>query len=469
MRFLAACLLGFLALPASAAVLLTGYGSGDSDETARSAARQDLAVRLQRAVVISLKTEQARRALVDGREFPLVGVEMAKAGAPSGRPSYEARLTDASLPAYEHEAEQLAERLRKVDPARLSGEAGFAECFAWLDQHRRLAAVLRLYSKAPPEIALDEGALERAAAGKLPALSGPGDAAKAVGAALQRAGVSRVRVVAPVRAENSEVTGLSGEIADDLRRTLGARASDRGAARVLDGTYRDFDRKTLLKLFLLDVSFNTERGFVFLLPAAATRGVRAPDSAKRLADALNRGLVRVDMSGADAAQAAGAMGVDVQTERGRRGLYYRPGDRDQLQVKLDRPGYYYIVGHVEKSGTRMSYLMEIGDPARGNRFVRQVDAKSANQWQAVGEFSVEPPVGLEAVQVFATSENPERALPPAKFDPSRKLYLIGTNPGESVERTRGLVLVDMSGAQGATAPGTRRSVGEAVLYFTTLQ
>jgi len=41
-RFLAACLLGFAALPVSAAVLLTGYGSGDSDAAARVAARAEI-------------------------------------------------------------------------------------------------------------------------------------------------------------------------------------------------------------------------------------------------------------------------------------------------------------------------------------------------------------------------------------------------------------------------------------------
>jgi len=404
-----------------------------------------------------MKSAAERRAFVEGREFPLIGVEMARAGARGGRPGYEARLTDASLPGYEREAAMLAERLRNVDPARLSGQARFAECFAWLDQEQRLAAVLRLFSRTPPEIALDEAALERAAARSLTPSSGA-DAAKAVKSAL---GAASVRVVAPVRAGSPEVTRLSGEIADALRAALGAK--ERGAARVLDGTYKDVAGKTLLKLFVLDASFSTERGFVFVVRTGASRGAAAPASAARLTETLSRGLVRVDMAAAGAAQSAPAVGVDVQTERGRRGLYYRPGDRDELQVKLDRPGYYYVVGHVEKAGARMSYLMEIGDPARGNRFVRRVDADAANQWQSVGPFTVEPPVGLEAVQVIATTESPERALPPAKFDPARKLYLVGTNPGDSAERARGLVLVNMSGASATGA------IGEAVLYFTTLQ
>jgi hypothetical protein len=282
-----------------------------------------------------------------------------------------------------------------------------------------------------------------------------------------------VRIVAPVRAENSEVTALSGRIADDLRRELGPPAADRAARYALDGTYETIEGRILLRLFLLDASFNTERGFVFVLQNAADRSFRSLPSANGLAEALSRGLVRVDLPGGGAApESGGVMGVDVRTERGRRGLYYHPGDRDQLQVKLDRPGYYYIVGHVEKANTRMSYLMEIGEPAGGSRFVRRVSAEGTNQWQAVGQFTVEPPFGLEAVQVFATSESPERALPPVRLDPSRNLYLIGTDPSEAVKRTRGLVLVNMAGDPGSKAPSTttpRPAVGEAVLQFMTLQ
>jgi hypothetical protein len=77
---------------------------------------------------------------------------------------------------------------------------------------------------------------------------------------------------------------------------------------------------------------------------------------------------------------------------------------------------------------------------------------------------------LEAVQVFATSESPERALPPTRFDPSRNLYLIGTDPSEAVKRTRGLVLINMTGDPSSKGPSAPRPVvGEAVLQFMTLQ
>jgi hypothetical protein len=440
-------------------VLLTGYGSAPSEATARAAAREDLAYRLQRAVARRVTA----RSFQEGREFPLIGIDVVSAGARGGAQRYEARLTDASLGAYERAAADLAGRLRRVDPAKISPERA-GEWLAWLDQYRRVAAVAQLFSRPVPEIALDETALARAAVKNLPPVTGAGDVAKGVKAAWSRSSLAAARIVAPVRAENSEVTALSGRIADALRGELGAQAPGRDG-RTLDGSYESVDGKILLRLFLLDASFNTERALAFVLPAAEPRSRALP----RLAETLSRGLVRIDsLDEPSAGAGGGAMGVDVKTERGKRGLYYRPGDEDQLYVKLDRPGYYYVVGHVDKPDSRFSYLMEIGERGAANRFVRSVGAEQANQWLPVGKFTIEPPLGLEAVQVFAASADPGRALPPARFDPARNLYVIGGDPAEAAKRSRGLVLVNMGGSADGAPKAGAAAVGEAVLQFSTL-
>jgi hypothetical protein len=477
-------LLGALAAPVSAAVLLVGYGTGNSEEAARAAAQEDLEHRLQRLGARRLQAGSGKasasmqRALIEGRELPLIGIETVGAGADSRPLRYEARLTDASLAAYEREDARLAERLRKLDPARISvGEAAarLAEWFAWLDQYRRVHAVLVLFSSAArPEVEWDEAALRQRSVKILSPVASAKDLAQLVKTELDRAKISGVQVVAPVRADNLEVTGLSGSIADELRSLVSTPGE--AARYTLDGRYERIDGRILLTLFLMNASFNTERAFVFVLPAATEQSFRALPAAGGFAETLSRGLVRIDSldqgAGPMAGVAGNVMGVDVRTERGQRGLYYRPGDRDQLLVKLDRPGYYYIVAHVEKANTRFSYLMEIGEPGSGNRFVRRVDAEGANRWRIVGQFTVEPPLGLEAVQVFATSEPPDRALPPARLDPARKLYVIGIDPIETIKRTRGLVLVNMAGAAAETGPGrdaAQPAIGEALLQFSTLQ
>jgi hypothetical protein len=63
-------------------------------------------------------------------------------------------------------------------------------------------------------------------------------------------------------------------------------------------------------------------------------------------------------------------------------------------------------------------------------------------------------------------------LPPTRFDPSRNLHLIGTDPIDAVKRTRGLVLVDLGDSRkdpSTKAKPARIAVGEAVLQFSTLQ
>lgn len=474
-----------ISIPAAAAVLAVGHGSGSSPEAGRAAAQADLAFRLQRRAALQFESASGkaagsvRRAIAGGRELPLIETEVASISVKGGNPLYEARLTDAGLAAYEREAQRLAARLRGSDRARKESTESLADSFARLDQYRRIRAVLGLFSAAvQPEVEVDEAALWSAAAKNLSPLSGAKDVARLVKRDLDRANIAEVRVIAPVRADTSEVTGFSGAIADELRSAVVAAARDRTAAPTLDGRYARIDERLLLALYLMDASFNTQRAFVFVLPAEAERGFRAPPAARAFAETLNRGLVRIELKdgGMAAPPSPGGAGnsieVSVRMGRGDRGLYYRPGDRDRLLVKLDRPGYYYIVGHVVKENTRLSYLMEIGKPGASDRFVRRVGTNDTHRWLTVGEFTVEAPVGLEAVQVFATSGPPQRMLPAARFDRARNLHLIGTDPVDTVKRTRGLVLVDVSDPRkhsGGNAEPVRFAVGEAVLQFSTLQ
>ena len=84
---------------------------------------------------------------------------------------------------------------------------------------------------------------------------------------------------------------------------------------------------------------------------------------------------------------------------------------------------------------------------------------------------MEAPIGLEAVQVFATSGPPQKMLPPTRFDPRRKLHLIGTDPVDAIKRARGLVLVNVPDPRKEPAGKVKPAplaVGEAVLQFSTL-
>jgi hypothetical protein len=475
---------GAISVPGSAAVLAVGHGSGTSPEAARAEARADLALRLQRRAAaqidrVSGKTAVSiKRAITGGRELPLVEIEIAASGARGGEVLYEARLTDTSLAAYERQAMRLAERLRRTDPARLratrDSTAEFTDAFAQLDQYLRISAVLSLFSSAAPSaVKLHEAALWSSAAKNLSPVAGAKDIARKVKLDLERANIAQCRVIAPVRTGTGEATPLSALIAEELLGGACAAGRDEAPPHTLDGRYTQVDGRLLLTLFLLDASFNTQQAFVFVLPAAAEQPSRGLSTADGFAATLSRGLVRVELpsKGGAAPPLGNAIEVDVRMGRGNRGLYYRPGEREKLLVKLDRPGYYYIVGHLQKGAERFSYLMEIGDPGATDRFVRRVAADQAHRWQTAGDFTVAPPIGLEAVQVFATSGPPQKRLPETRFDPARKLHLIGTDPIDAIKRARGLVLVhlpDPRNEPSAKVKPASLAVGEAVLQFSTL-
>lgn len=457
-------------------MLAIGQGYGASAEAAGVAARADLAARLQRRVaahfdgVSATSAASLRRAIAGGRELPLIEVELARSGSRGAEVLYEARLTDASLAAYKREAARLTESLRRFAPAKMAA-AQFSDAFAQLDQQLRIGAVLAVFSSAPPaEVKLDEGTLWSGAATNLLPASGAKDIAHRAKLELDRAGIAQCRIVAPVTADTAEVTAFSASVADELL-DAGAAARDESASCTLDGRYAQSKGRLVLALFLLDASFNTRRAFVFVLPVNQASRAIAPASG--FDATLNRGLVRVDLAseGAAAPAAGKIIEVGVRMGRGSRGLYYRSGERDKLLVKLDRPGYYYIVGHMQKEAERFSYLLEIGEQGSSERFIRRVAADQAHRWQTVGEFTLEAPIGLEAVQVFAASGPPQKMLPPTQFDPRRKLYLIGTDPVDAIKRARGLVLVNLAGPPkepGSKVKPAPLAVGEAVLQFSTL-
>ena len=51
--------------------------------------------------------------------------------------------------------------------------------------------------------------------------------------------------------------------------------------------------------------------------------------------------------------------VSIKTDQGREQLHFSEGDEFDLQVKLNKPGYFYIVGHTFMTDEPLSYLVEI--------------------------------------------------------------------------------------------------------------
>jgi len=96
--------------------------------------------------------------------------------------------------------------------------------------------------------------------------------------------------------------------------------------------------------------------------------------------------------------------ASLMTNKGNNNLLFKAGDEIKVGVKLNKPGYFYIVAHVKNPKDTMSYLLPIYETARGNdRFIRYVPANEVNREISLGEFTVEPPYGIESLQMIAST------------------------------------------------------------------
>ena len=79
-----------------------------------------------------------------------------------------------------------------------------------------------------------------------------------------------------------------------------------------------------------------------------------------------------------------AFKVQLNTNKGSRNLLFEKGETVELLIKMNRPGYYYLVGHSKNSESEMSYLLELNEAHGDRRFVSYLNADDANKWLSLG-------------------------------------------------------------------------------------
>ncbi|QEP42463.1 hypothetical protein D5085_04500 [Ectothiorhodospiraceae bacterium BW-2] len=132
----------------------------------------------------------------------------------------------------------------------------------------------------------------------------------------------------------------------------------------------------------------------------------------------------------------------ISTNYGKEALAFREGEIYHILVKLNRPGYFYIVGHIRN---QLSYLLEINpigpNEPNENRFIVSVDASQVNRWIDIAPrgYRITPPLGTEDLQLIASTERPQ--LPP--YNPERQpdyyFHLKAKDAKQAVQKTRGSV------------------------------
>ena len=135
-------------------------------------------------------------------------------------------------------------------------------------------------------------------------------------------------------------------------------------------------------------------------------------------------------------------------------------DEVELFVKISRPGYFYVVGHVVKKEENFSYLLELSDTERDRRFIRYANADDVNKWLSIGRFEATPPFGIESLQLIASSDDPIDRLPSHPLDKKTELYVTANNAQQGITKTRAL--------KPKRSEADKQYLTEAVLMFTTM-
>ncbi|MEA3521741.1 MAG: hypothetical protein U9R50_02070, partial [Campylobacterota bacterium] len=150
--------------------------------------------------------------------------------------------------------------------------------------------------------------------------------------------------------------------------------------------------------------------------------------------------------------------ASVVTNKGSDELLFIEAEEVELLIKLNKMGYYYLVGYTQTEAGKFAYLLELNEAAGEQRFKGFINADDANRWMSLGIFNVEPPFGVESLQLISSNRE-FKSLPEHYYDRESGYYMIGKSPKDGLQKTRGLI----------RKQSKKREISEAVLLFTTMQ
>jgi len=152
--------------------------------------------------------------------------------------------------------------------------------------------------------------------------------------------------------------------------------------------------------------------------------------------------------------------TEIITNQGKSDLLFTDGETVELYVRLNQPGYFYIVAHNTTDGR--SYIMDLNEVPGDRRFIQYVNADQANRWISLGSFEVGEPYGVENLQLIASNKDFVGQLPGNYYDNQAELYFLREGSVKSAMlRTRGLKRKKSKKQQALTS--------EATLTITTME
>lgn len=480
---------------------ITGLAYGNSPEQARRLALSQIVYKVNQK--ISYNRCQRSRAgpetvdcttLAYHFDFPLEDIRYQSIPAEPGKFGQQASLTrEAVIAQFRDRLPRLKQQIVTTLSREQPSADSLQETWQARDALTAYSEILTLFG-VPADISLNDqqlqalGELEMASAQTLASLDQLPDHILALG------DVQNAFIHAPVPEGSVEMTPFSERVRRTLSRELAARfpeadikvrgIASRGLVRVrpcydpvrklekkcasgaepeagestsgadplLLGKYTRKTDSVLLQYRLLDSETGQAKTVFLKIPDRLLGGIRTTPIHRGFDQQLHQNILGDEQ-----------FQVQLESSRGNRNILIYEKENISLKLRASQPAWFYIVGHVIHTDQQYSYLVEL-DP-RNSTFVSTIGADQANHWIDIGEFTIEPPLGVEHLQLVAANYDLGDSLPPTRWDEKLGYHVIIGSEDDALaglQAVRGLQRVCSS----ATTRGLQRNCASQATITT---
>ncbi|KPK46349.1 MAG: hypothetical protein AMK74_00510 [Nitrospira bacterium SM23_35] len=454
----------------SEAKTIIGEGFGTTREEAKKAALSDLSSAIQVEVQSSFESmvkevnqkveEFTQNVITLKSELPILGAEYEFRKGRHGQNSTAILDSDNVLKLYGAKIVEIKQNMKTyqalIDKSISRSEKYqlYTELLTYLKQYYKYKTVaILLGSKGIPEIDVTEVEIKNQLRRLREKIDDLNMAAKLIAEAV--ADRDRIYIYPPTTRDSHEITQFADVVKRRLSVYLKTVQDPRDASFFMKGGYSILDDGKggiELTYYLLDNGFNTLKTNVTTLLPESYSGYEVKPKTLSFDKLLYEGFA-----------VSNEFKIDITTNSGRENLLFKEGEEAEFLVKMNNPGYFYIVGHVVKPGDEeYSYLVDFDDTGQirgGRKFIRYVNIDDVNKWIGLGRFEIVAPFGVESLQVIASSNDLIDRLPSHGYDDETQLYVVSRDPNKAVMNTRAIKKKISKEVKSA----------ETVLLFTTMK
>ena len=449
-----------LLLVATTSVYATNFvgdGFGQSHKEAKKESLADLSFSIKSEVKSTIQSHKdnkgANSVLKDlkvSSDLPIIGSEFTLSDFGNGYKALSTLDTSKAKPLYRDKLKSLKAEINTL-ATQVKSENKTAQYRTYMqllslldnyDRYRSVAAVLGVEDISDAKISLSEVKLQIATLSE-----SFSDLKQAIGAVTKGIKAKSIYVFPPKAENSNEITPFAKVVRSYLSQNVNSTKSVGDAKAFLRGEYLIDSKGMSLSISVINQAKEVLFSNVVRLEPSAYSSYSIKPKSIDFDKLLHEGYITKSK-----------MKARLKTANGDEDLLFVAGDTVRLFAKLNNPGYFYLVGHVEQDGKKFSYIVDLSEVDGQTKFVQNVDVEDANKWMMLGEFEVEAPFGIESMQMIASSKKITK-LPKHYYDEDSGYHVLGSDPRKVAVATRGLKKKMSKKAQ----------VAEAVLMFTTMK